>query len=300
MKDKKLIIIILLGLLAIGLTIWLLSVSSDLKKSEKENVEIQELIALEQEEMLNDLQHAQAEYDELKKKTINNDSLLYKLDQEQLRTQQLLEELQRTKKSNAANAAEIKRLKKEITTLRSVLRSYVEQVDELQRENTKLKNQNTKLIESKKKVELQAQELEKEKQQLAHKVNLAAQLDASGVKIMLLNSRGKDSKGSILRSQQICVSCNISKNVTAKTGQKSAYVRIMQPNGEPLTRGDNTIRYENRDITYSISRSFEFTGEEVPLKFFWNIEETLQGGKYQAFIFVDGYMIGSGSAIFEE
>ena len=151
MKDKKLIIIILLGLLAIGLTVWLLSVSSDLKKSEKENVEIQELIALEQEEMLNDLQHAQAEYDELKKKTINNDSLLYKLDQEQLRTQQLLEELQRTKKSNAANAAEIKRLKKEITTLRDVLRSYVEQVDELQRENTKLKDQNTKLIESKKK-----------------------------------------------------------------------------------------------------------------------------------------------------
>ena len=85
-----------------------------------------------------------------------------------------------------------------------------------------------------------------------------------------------------------------------KTGQKIAYVRIMQPNGEPLTRGDNTISYENRDITYSISRSFEFTGEEVPLQFFWNIQETLQGGKYQAFIFVDGYMIGSGSAIFEE
>ena len=275
MKDKKLIIIILLGLLAIGLTVWLLSVSSDLKKSEKENVEIQELIALEQEEMLNDLQHAQAEYDELKKKTINNDSLLYKLDQEQLRTQQLLEELQRTKKSNAANAAEIKRLKKEITTLRDVLRSYVEQVDELQRENTKLKDQNTKLIESKKKVELQAQELEKEKEQLTHKVNLASQLDASGVKIMLLNSRGKDSKGSLLRSQQICVSCNISKNVTAKTGQKIAYVRIMQPNGEPLTRGDNTIRYENRDIIFRVHRrgsatqvllehSRDITGRQVP------------------------------------
>ena len=102
MKDKKKIIIISLGVLVAALAIGLAYIWNSLKESEKQNVEIQELIALEQEEMLNDLQNAQLEYDELKKKILSNDSLLVRLEQEQLRTQQLYEELQSTKASNAA------------------------------------------------------------------------------------------------------------------------------------------------------------------------------------------------------
>ena len=115
--DKKKIIIISLGVLVAALAIGLALMWNNLKESEKQHEEIQELIALEQEEMLNDLQAAQMEYDELKKKILSNDSLLVKLEQEQLRTQQLYEELQSTK---ATNAAEIKRLKKELTQIASI------------------------------------------------------------------------------------------------------------------------------------------------------------------------------------
>ena len=151
MKDKKKIIIIsvlaILGILVVALAISLMSTRNNLKESEKQNEEIQELIALEQEEMLNDLQNAQIEYEELKTKILSNDSLLIKLEQEQLRTQQLYEELQNTK---ATNAAEIKRLKKELKTLRGVLENYMVQIDSLFRENTELKNENSKLIAGKK------------------------------------------------------------------------------------------------------------------------------------------------------
>ena len=297
MKNKITIIIISLGVLVAALAIGMAIVWSDLKESEKQNVEIQELIALEQEEMLNDLQTAQMEYDELKKKILSNDSLLVRLEQEQLRTQQLYEELQSTK---ATNAAEIKRLKKELKTLRGVLENYMVQIDSLFRENTVLKNENSKLIEGKKKVEQERNDLAKEKQALSEKVDLASQLDATNVRMTLLRSTGKETS-SIKRAKQISVSCTISKNITASTGDKKAYVRIMQPGGEPLTKGyRNTFKYENRDISYSMSREFEFCGDEVPLTFFWDIEETLQEGCYRAYIFVDGNMIGSGKAFFEE
>ena len=65
-----------------------------LQNSEAQNQEAQELMALEREEMLNDLTSAQIQYDELMVR-INNDSLRYKLEKEQLRTQQLLEEIGR-------------------------------------------------------------------------------------------------------------------------------------------------------------------------------------------------------------
>ncbi len=296
MKDKKKIIIISLSVLVAVLAIGMAIVWANLKESEKQNVEIQELIALEQEEMLNDLQNAQIEYDELKKKILSNDSLLVRLEQEQLRTQQLYDELQATK---ATSAAEIKRLKKELKTLRGVLESYVVQIDSLYRENTELKNENTKLIAGKKKVEMERNELAKEKEALSEKVDLASQLDATNVNVRLLRSNGKETE-KIKRAKQICVTCTISKNITASTGDKKAYVRIMQPGGEPLTKGySNTFKYENRDISYSMSRDFEFTGEEQSLTFYWDIEETLQKGCYRAYIFVDGNMIGEGYADFE-
>ena len=294
--DKKKIIIISLGVIVAALAISLGLVWNNLKESEKQHEEIQELIALEQEEMLNDLQTAQMEYDELKKKILSNDSLLVRLEQEQLRTQQLYEELQSTK---ATNAAEIKRLKKELKTLRGVLENYMVQIDSLFRENTELKNENTKLIASKKKAEQERNDLAKEKKALSEKVDLASQLDATNVTVKMLRSNGKETTA-IKRAKQICVSCTISKNITASTGDKKAYVRIMQPGGEPLTKGySNTFKYENRDISYSMYRDFEFGGEEVPLIFYWDIEETLQEGRYLAYIFVDGNMIGEGYAIFE-
>ena len=296
MKDKKKSIIILLAVLVVVLATGLALIWNNLKESEKQHEEIQELIALEQEEMLNDLQTAQMEYDELKKKILSNDSLLVKLEQEQLRTQQLYEELQSTK---ATNAAEIKRLKKELKTLRGVLESYMVQIDSLYRENTELKNQNTKLIASKQKAEKERNDLEKEKKELTQKVDLASQLDATNVNVKLLRSNGKETTA-IKRAKQICVSCTISKNITASTGDKRAYVRIMQPGGEPLTKGySNTFKYENRDISYSMYRDFEFNGDEQSLTFYWDIEETLQEGRYLAYIFVDGNMIGEGYAVFE-
>ena len=290
MKDKKKIIIVSLSVLAAALAIGMTIVWISLKKSEQQKVEIQELIALEQEEMLNDLQNAQIEYEELKTKILSNDSLLIKLEQEQLRTQQLYEELQSVK---ATNAAEIKRLKKELKTLRGVLESYVVQIDSLFRENAELKVENTKLIAGKKKAEQERNDLAKEK------VDIAAQLDATNIGIKMLRSNGKETKN-VKKAKQISVSCTISRNVTAKTGDKVAYVRIMQPDGEPLTKSySNTFKYENRDMSYSMYREFEFDGEEVPLTFYWDIEETLQQGSYRAYIFVDGNMIGEGVADFE-
>jgi hypothetical protein len=52
-------------------------------------------------------------------------------------------------------------------------------------------------------------------------------------------------------------------------------------------------------MSYSMTKEFEFGGEEVPLIFYWDIEETLQQGRYRAYIFVDGNMIGEGYTDFE-
>ena len=296
MKDKKRIVIIALSaamaiLLVTGCCLWIA-----LRKSQAYNIEIQELMALEKEEMLNDLTSAQIQYDELMVR-INNDSLRIKLEKEQVRTQQLLEELEHVK---STSASEITRLKKELKTVRAVLKNYVIQIDSLNRENESLKKENKAVRNKYNEASKKISNLSEEKKILSEKVTLASQLDATDVGLSLLRKNGKETN-SIKRAKQIEIAFTITKNITASTGEKRAYIRIMQPDGEVLTKGTgNTFVYENRNIEFSISRSFEYTGESHDLTLYWDIEETLKGGEYSAYIFVDGNMIGSGKAFFEE
>lgn len=285
-------------LLLVGIVIVSIFLFNSEKETEaviQEKQEIEELVALEKEEMMNDLTKAQTEYQELIVK-INNDSLKFKLEREQMRTQALIEELERTK---ATSYAEITRLKKELKTLREVLKDYTRQIAELSTENESLKQENSAVKEKYRKAAKEIDNLAIEKEKLTEKVTLASQLDATGINIMLLRKNGRDTKN-IKKAKQIKVSFNIAKNITSSTGTKTAYVRILQPDLESLRKSDsNTFAYENRNITYSMKKEFDYTGEETSLDMYWNIEETLQEGEYQAFIFVDGNMIGKGSAIFE-
>lgn len=296
MKDKKRIAIIVLSVISViflitGGYLWIA-----LRNSEAYNVEIQELMALEKEEMLNDLTSAQIQYDELMVR-INNDSLRIKLEREQVRTQQLLEELEHIK---STSATEITRLKKELKTVRAVLKNYVIQIDSLNRENETLKKENASVRNKYKEASKKISNLAEEKQALSEKVTLASQLDATNVNITLLRKNGKATKN-IKQAKQIEITFTITKNITAESGEKIAYVRIMQPDQEVLTKSSSdTFVYENRNIGYSMSRRFEYTGESHEMTLYWNIEETLKEGEYNAYIFVDGNMIGSGKAIFGE
>ena len=296
MKDKKRIAIIALSAISViflitGSYLWIA-----LRNSEAYNVEIQELMALEKEEMLNDLTSAQVQYYELMVR-INNDSLKIKLEREQIRTQQLLEELEHVK---STSATEITRLKKELKAVRAVLKNYVIQIDSLNRENESLKKENKAVRNKYKEASKKIDNLSEEKQALSEKVTLASQLDATGVQMSLLRSNGKETN-SIKRAKQIEISFTIAKNITAPTGEKIAYIRIMQPNQELLIKSNaNSFVYENRKIEYSIKRKFEYTGESHDLTLYWDIEETLKEGEYNAYIFVDGNMIGSGKATFEQ
>lgn len=300
-EDKSKLIKILAavsGCLFIGIIIAVIGLVNSKNESEtilQEKQEMEELVALEKEEMMNDLTKAQTEYQELIIK-INNDSLKFKLEREQMRTQALIEELERTK---ATSYAEITRLKKELKTLREVLKDYTRQIAELSRENESLKKENSAVKERFKNATKQIDNLSSEKERLSEKVSLASQLDATGIRMSLLRKNGRDTEN-IKKAKQIKLTFNIAKNITSSTGSKVAYARILQPDMEPLRKSDsNVFKYENRDISYSMKREFDFTGEETGLEMYWNIEETLQEGEYSVFIFVDGNMIGSAKAKFD-
>ena len=284
-KSKILIIIIVLLTIIIG------GVSFFAFRQVKENKEMTELFAIEKEEMENEYNTFATQYDELQVQ-INNDSLRQKLENEKLRTQRLLEELRQVKSSNAA---EIMRLKKELKTVRAVMRSYVIQIDSLNRINEALASENKAVKQKYSEATKQINTLAEEKKNLNEKVTLAAQLDATNIIIEPKNKRGKV-VNKIKNVKKIAVAFTIVKNITAQTGERTIYVRIAKPDNEVLCKNESdTFPYENRNLTYSIKKYIEYTGEEQTVTVYWDVEEYLPAGTYNVYIFADGTMIGQQS-----
>ena len=231
------------------------------------------------------------QYDELQVQ-INNDSLRIKLESEKLKTQRLLEELRQVKSSNAA---EITRLKKELKTVRAVLRSYVMQIDSLNRINEALTTENKEVKKKYSEATRQINTLAQEKKTLNAKVTLAAQLDATNINVQPKNKRGKTAK-KVKDVKKIAVSFTIVKNITAKTGERTLYVRIAKPDNDILTKSaSDTFPYENKELAYSIKKYIEYTGEEQNVTVYWDVQEYLPAGTYNVYIFADGTMIGQQS-----
>ena len=212
------------------------------------------------------------------------------LEQEQLKTQRLLEELRTVKSSNAT---EIRRLKKELATLRKILVGYVNQIDSLDRINKRQQQVIADVTQKYNTASQQISTLSKEKENLDKKVTLAAQLDVTNIRIEPRNKRGKVAK-KVKDIVKLAISFTIVKNITAENGERTIYIRITKPDNDALTKSaSNTFSYENRTLTYSNKKYIEYNGEEQNVNVFWDVEEFLYAGNYRLDIFEGGNLIGS-------
>ena len=292
--SKKAIVAIVAGISAViicvlGFIIWnqhnTLQTTSE--KQQQELKDMEDLVEMNKLELENQFEQFTAQYGEIIT-SINNDSLIAQLTREQMRTQQLLEELKNVK---ATDAKEITRLKKELETVRAVLRSYIRQVDSLNQVNRTLVAENVEMKDRLEESHRVNQGLQEEKQKLTEQVTIAAQLDATNISMTILNKRNKVAK-KMKDCKTIQVGFNITRNVTASNGQRALYVRIQTPSGEVLN-GGGTFPYENRQLEYSMKKVVEYSGEELSVQTYWQVGEFLSDGEYRVSIFADGNMIGS-------
>lgn len=266
--------------------------NSDKKKledKERELSELRQLAELDKKEMENQYAEFASQYGELKK-GVKDDSLVNRLNQEQARAEALLKELQNTK---ASSSAEILRLKRELATVRAVLRDYIRQVDSLQQMNHALIGERDLARADAERVRQENSNIQAENSHLNERVAIAAQLNATGVSVAPLKKNGKNAKKS-KDIARFAVSFTITRNVTAAAGNRTIYVRLLKP-GQQVVNQLGSFHYENKTIGYSAAKTIEYTGQEARATVYVPVSEFLGGGTYSAYIFADGQMIGSGS-----
>ncbi len=261
--------------------------AKSLHEQQVENQEMLELAELDKLEMETEYQAFAAQYTEMRAQ-ITNDSLIAQLTQEQLKTQQLLKELKDVK---ANDAREIARLKKELATCRAVIRSYVLEIDSLNRLNQSLIAENTQVKEQLEVKNQQVAATNRQVESLSEKVAIAAQLDAIDIQLSMLDKKDK-STSKVSKCKKLKLNFSIAKNVTATSGTKVVYARIVAPSGT-LLGSAGSFNYENRTLQSTAKKSVEYGGNETPIVLYWDVNQAIEAGTYNVSIFCDGQMIGS-------
>ena len=288
-KTKIGIVITVISVILVGGGIGFYLMYQNLQSKNQAITEMSQQFELEKEQLTDEYSQLALQYEGYGLR-IGNDSLANLLDAQRYKVQRLLEELRTVK---ASNVKRINELKNELSTLRAIMRQYVIQIDSLNALNNQLRTENKVVTQRYTEEQLKTSALVEEKKALTTKITLASILEARNISVESLTEKGRKAT-KISKTAQLKFNFVINKNISASTGEKYIYLRILQPDESPLVKkNDNVFLFENKYINYSARRPIEYEGEEVPVTIYWDVEEFLQPGTYRADIFADGYIIGS-------
>ncbi|MCK4466356.1 MAG: hypothetical protein KAU83_11655 [Bacteroidales bacterium] len=278
-KRRPIGLIIITFILAIGLGALIFLYFS--QKSEM--IEMEKVLTEEKDSLANELSNLMFQYDTLK---TNNESLNAKLETEQNKIRSLLT-------IQASNAQKIRLYKKELATLRRVMKSYIVQIDSLNIKNIQLTAEN---IEVRKKLQDTREtniELTQIKDELSSKVEIASVILAKNILPTPLNARGRE-KYKIERIDKIRVCFILRENPIVEAGKKDVYMRIARPDELILADSpDNLFEFKDEQIIYSSVRTVDYLNQDVDMCIYWNNNGDLIPGNYTVYLYLEGNHIGS-------
>ena len=288
-------VIIGLGAAIVGLAIWFIIASASQKKALEEAIALKEQAELDmlQRELQNDYDALNNEFAffENSRQTIIDDSVKMELNQKYENARLQIEKLtQELKDQKNKSAKEIKKLKDEISTLRELLRHYVEEINRLKIENNQLRTENEEVKNQNAQLSSQVSQTRRENESLNQRMTLAEKLNVTGLSLTALNNKGKTEK-KVSKAKQLMVSFTIPQNNSTPVGEKTIYLRLVSPSGQLLT-GGGTFNFEGVSQQCSAKTTIEYAGEEIGgVKIYWDVTTALTPGQYTVELFCDNYRL---------
>lgn len=255
------------------------------KSSQKitEQSEVQQIIEDQKTSLQKELTDMIGEYDALKS---DNDSMNKMISGQQEKIKRLLSE-------RANNITLITKYKKELGTLREVLKSYIAQVDSLNTRNQQLVQENVQVKTNLEQARNENTKISQEKEQLSSQVQKASVITTSNIVVTPLNKRGKD-ENKLKNMMKLKVCFTMRENSIAKAGTKDVFIRITRPDGNVIAYSQTDVfDFQGQQVVYSAKRQVEYENKDIDVCIYWDNNKQLILGEYTVDIFTDGNMIGT-------
>ena len=293
MGEKKPNIGVLYGV--VGLLVVVLAVAIYLLLDTRKNLNLvsedlavkTEYFRIERDSLEGELRNIYVQYDSLE---TDNLELQVEMSEQQQKIERLIA-------IQADDAYKIKMYKREMETLRSVLRSYIVQIDSLNMQNQELLAENKQLRNTSRRLSSEKEQLEEEKEQLEEIKDLATTLQASQIDLVLLNKRDKESTR-IRTAVKVRVDFVLRANKVTPAGEKSIYLRILRPDNVLLGSPDlQMFELGEEQLPASASRVVNYENEDLPVSIFWTNDGEIVPGEHTVELYAEGKLVGSSSFV---
>lgn len=220
----------------------------------------------------------------------NNDSLNAELVREREKVDQLIE---RVKKTEATNRAQIRQYEKELGTLRSIMRSYIQQIDSLNTLTVSLRKDAAQAQEQARATRQRYDELRTTTDEYAKKVEVGSVLKGRGFILSAINSRDADTDRSS-RAAKLKTCLHLVENSIAVKGPRRIYIRIKGPDGILMTNSQQQIfTSAGEQMIYSAVREVDYQGSELEVCIFFSSNVSFVKGVYNVDVYTEESLLGS-------
>ncbi len=244
--------------------------------------EMETVLTEEKDSLANELRRISYSFDTLK---TNNDTLKANVERDKEKIIKILA-------INESNVRLIRQYKKEIKTMREIMKSYIVQIDSLNTRNKLLVAENSEIRQEMKQVKSTNTELSKVKEELSSKVEIASVIQAKDIVAASLNKKRKETtRINLLDKLRICFT--LRENPLAKAGTKVVYMRVIRPDSLVIaTSPDNLFDYKGNKIIYSASREVDYMNQDVDMCIFLDNTGDFIVGNYSVELYLEGNVIG--------
>lgn len=215
-----------------------------------------------------------------------------------LKYQEAVTMLEQLQKERTYNYNQLAKYKKEVETLRGVMKGYLRQIDSLNTINSNLQAQNVAYKKEITTAQLRADVAEERADELGTKVRIGSVIRTSGVRIVALNDNSKEVRR-IKQAARLRVDFELTANELAEPGEKSIYICITAPDGYVLSSEDMILfMYEGEEMMASAVRKVDYENQSVPVSIYYDGSH-FEKGTYKVDIYIDGRHSGSQETYFE-
>lgn len=242
---------------------------------------------VEKEQLTAQMVQLKDDYQEI---STNNDTLNVQLGIEREKVDQLIE---RVKKTEATNRAQIRQYEKELGTLRSIMRSYIHQIDSLNTLNITLRKDAALARDETKQTLRRYDDLRTTTDEYAKKVEVGSVLKGRGFVLSAINSRDADTDRSS-RAAKLKTCMNLIENSIAVKGPRRIYIRVKSPDGILMTSSQQQVfTSAGEQMIYSAVREVDYQGNELEVCIFFSSNQSYVKGVYTVDIYTEEGKLGS-------
>jgi len=229
---------------------------------------------IEKEDLTEQIVALQHDYEDL---SSEYDSINAQLDSSREEIAQLVD---RVKKTEATNRSKIRQYEKELGTLRSIMKSYIVQIDSLNTLNHKLTVEAASARREAAASKRLNAELTQQVEDLTGRVSAGAVLKARGIRMEAFNSSDKITDRSS-RVVRLLVTLSLIENELAERGPVRVFIRVTDPSGNLLQDGSGaSFVLGEQTMEATASREVDYQGAEVELGIYVNNIPAFAKGVY--------------------